>query len=125
MVKACIAIVTALVVVAGVAVIDVGAYDIDLQQWLKQAKQETTCPKVEGIKWAMSVAKESQTCQSILRMLALRSQERQAKAFAPASEANAAIRFPYGRVEIFIARKAVGPLADALLRDGRTQFSME
>jgi len=104
--------------------IDVGAYDIDLQQWLKQARQETPCPKVEGMKWAMSVPKDSQTCQSVLRMLALRSQERQGKDFASAPEANAAIRFPYGQVEIFSADEAIGPLADALLRNGQTQFSM-
>ena len=111
-------------VLLGAVIIDVGAYDIDLQQWLKQARQETPCPKVEGMKWAMSVPKESQTCQSVLRMLALRSQERQAKDFASAPEANAAIRFPYGRVEIFVADEAIGPLADALLRNGQTQFSM-
>jgi hypothetical protein len=123
-VNACIAIAAALLVVAGAAIIDVGAYDIDLQQWLKQAKQETPCPKIEEMKWAMSVPKESQTCQSVLRMLALRSQERQAKAFASTPEANAAIRLPFGRVEIFNADEAIGPLADALLRNGQTQFSM-
>jgi hypothetical protein len=123
-VHAYVVVTITLLVAAGAAMIDVGAYDIDLQQWLKQAKQETPCPKVEGMKWAMSVPKESQSCQSVLRRLALRSQERQAKDFASAAEANAPIRSPYGHVEIFNADEAVGPLADSLLRNGQIQFSM-